>query len=396
MSRADAVRAAMERHVTDEIARIGEDKAASAAHCVVIEGGEVVFDHAVGWRTLVPGPEPIAPDAIYDLASVTKIVSAATLLMRAVGDGRASLHTPIHEVLPQWAEVGGPTDATLLHLLNHSSGLPAWYKYYEELPFDPPDDDPDASTWEELRAQRDLIRMRAISAPREAAPGERYAYSDLGYITLAWALEELFSDVGEGLDEVAHKLIFEPLGMDRARYASRIKRQERVEGAVATERCSRRGIVEGWVHDENTYVMGGVSGHAGVFATAREVAAFGQHMLEIDQGMREGIVPRDVLHLCWSDATRGADGHHFGGWDTPSGARTSAGRGFDRNATVGHLGFTGTSLWIDRGRGVVTALLTNRVHPTRENPRILDLRIDVHEAVVPPTRTSTREPGSNA
>ncbi len=388
MSRADALRAAMERHTSDESERIGQDRAASAAHCVVIEGGEVVFDRAVGWRTLTPSPQPLGHDAIYDLASVTKIVSAATLLMRAVGDGRARLDTPIHEVLPAWAEVGGPQEATLLHLLNHTSGLPAWHKYYEELPFDPTDADPGAPTWEELRAQRDLIRVRAISAPRQAAPGSRYAYSDLGYITLAWALEELFADVGDGLDEVAKALIFEPLGLDRARYSSRIKRQHRIEGAVATELCSRRGIVEGWVHDENTYVMGGVSGHAGVFATAREVAAFGQHMLEIDQGTREGIVPRDVLQRCWSEETRGADGHHLGGWDTPSGARTSVGRGFDRGCTVGHLGFTGTSLWIDRGRGVVAALLTNRVHPTRENPRILDMRIDVHEAIIPPRRAT--------
>jgi len=141
--------------------------------------------------------------------------------------------------------------------------------------------------------------------------------------------------------------------------------------------------VVGEVDDDNTAVRGGVSGHAGCFATAQDVGRFAEHMRCIDQGDL-GIVSQEVLQHCWSERARGADGHHLGGWDTPSGPRTSVGRGFGRRSTVGHLGFTGTSMWVERERGVVAVVLTNRVHPTRDNPRILELRIDVHEAVCEP------------
>ena len=160
--------------------------------------------------------------------------------------------------------------------------------------------------------------------------------------------------------------------------------EERIDDAVATERCARRGgVVVGRVHDENTALMGGVSGHAGAFCDAPDLLRFGVHMLGIDQGQGPGIVSREILRWCWSEAARGAAGHHLGGWDTPSGARSSAGRHMTPDATVGHLGFTGTSLWIDRAQQRVAVLLTNRVHPTRDNPHILAMRIAFHEAVAP-------------
>ena len=154
--------------------------------------------------------------------------------------------------------------------------------------------------------------------------------------------------------------------------------------AASTELAPRRGgIVTGFVHDENCYIQGGVAGHAGLFGTAADVARFGAHLLGVDRG-ESGIVSAETLRTCWSQASRGGDGHHLGGWDTPSGELSSAGRGFAADRTVGHLGFTGTSLWIERGEGVVASLLTNRVYPTRENTMIKPLRVAFHEAVLPP------------
>ena len=141
--------------------------------------------------------------------------------------------------------------------------------------------------------------------------------------------------------------------------------------------------VRGVVHDKNCFIQGGVAGHAGLFSTARDVAKFGHAMLGIFEG-GAGIVSPEILREAWSEASRAPNGHHVAGWDTPSGESTSVGRGFARNATFGHLGFTGTSLWIDVSKRVVAALMTNRVFPTRENPRIKDTRIRFHEAVLSP------------
>ena len=340
------------------LAAIGTTHVASALQAVVLRDGEVSVDHATGVAQFDPDRAFDAQTPV-DLASLTKVFTA-TLVMQAVDAGRCSLDSPITGFEP----------VTLLHLLNHSSGLPAWDQFYLRMPIMP-----NVGT---AAATAATIESEIVAKPRRP-PGEHGVYSDLGYILLGRLLERIWDD---DLEALVERHITRPLGLDTIRYVSLRRGDAALTHAAATEVDPRRGgVVVGRVHDENCFIQGGVAGHAGLFGTARDVARFGQHLLGIDRGAT-GIVESNTLKFCWSEGARGADGSHLGGWDTPSGERSSAGCGFRPHSTVGHLGFTGTSLWIERERGVVAALLTNRVYPMRENDRIKPLRIAFHEAVV--------------
>jgi CubicO group peptidase (beta-lactamase class C family) len=370
--------------VADDVDELGKTKVFSAAQAVVWRDGQTLLDKAFGKTHLgppdsqIPG-RPMLRDTPMDIASITKTLVTATLAMQAVDEGLTTFDTPVAQLFSEWslgvAQDGNRrVEATLLDLLNHSSGLPAWEKFYLRYPVDP----------SPLVAQttRKALFRRIARTPLEARPTDRHCYSDLGYILLAGILERLFD---APLQDLAKQRIFRPLGMDDTCYVARLAGDKALEDAAATEDCPRRGrLVIGTVHDENTDIMGGVSGHAGVFSTAHDVAKFCKHIWELDQGKLDfGIVSRRVLEFCLSDEARGADGHHLGGWDTPSGVLSSAGRGFQAGNTVGHLGFTGTSMWIERDRGLIAVLLTNRVYPSRDNELIKELRVKFHEAILP-------------
>jgi serine-type D-Ala-D-Ala carboxypeptidase len=366
--------------VADDRDEIGDTKVCSALQAVVWEDGEALVDVALGNTHLEGGHRRLTPLTPMDIASLTKPLVAATLLMQAVDEGLVRLHDPIGEHLPAWASRSGQAgedgseDATLLHLLNHSSGLPAWEKFYLRHEVDP---SPCTA-----RATRRELFARIANTPLEARPGSRHCYSDLGYILLADIIERVFD---QPLHELASRRIFEPLGMQRTRFVARLAGDHPIRKACATERCAHRSrLIIGTVHDENTDIIGGTSGHSGVFSTARDLLLFCRHLWEVDRGrLEDGIVSQETLRFCWSEEARGADGHHLGGWDTPSGEPSSAGRGFQAGKTVGHLGFTGTSFWIERDRGLIAILLTNRVYPTRDNDLIKGLRVRFHEAVLP-------------
>lgn len=362
------------------VARSPEDltegsKTCACAHIIASREGHIQADVWRGHAQLFPQPVEVTQTAPrFDLASLTKVIVPATLAMQAIDEGRCALNTPLHTLIPGWCAPESGRDATLGELLNHTSGLPGWYKYYEDYAF-PPDR-------EDLPTLRTTILTRVMETPREA-PGSRYAYSDLGYMALMVLLEELFE---ERLDVLAHQRIFKPLGMSQTRYVNLSHGEEPLHHAVATEVTPERGAVRGIVHDENTHLLGGVSGHAGVFGTAGDLVRFGHHLLGVDAGhisASDAIVSRHTLKACWHPDSGSALGHHRAGWDTPSGQRSSAGRGFSAGDTVGHLGFTGTSIWLERTSQTCAVLLTNRVHPTRERPGILEMRIATHEAILP-------------
>lgn len=364
----------LDAHIAHSVEDL-EHKTCSCAHIMASSRGDMIADIAQGYTQLEPHKEPLTQmPPIFDLASVTKCLVPATLAMIAVDQNLCTLDTPLDQLIPGWSTPETMPQATLLDLLNHSSGLPAWHKYYEDYPFPP--------KLEDLATLRKTILKRVIATPRKA-PRTDYAYSDLGYIAIMALLEDLFEDT---LDNLADKLIFQPLKMEQTRYINLTKTRPlpwTPEQVVATECTPERGTVRGIVHDENTHLLGGVSGHAGVFGSAADLCAFGTHLLAIDAGtITSPLVSQDTLRLFWSRKTMSATGHHLAGWDTPSGQRSSAGRGFTRGRTVGHLGFTGTSIWLERDTQTCAVLLTNRVHPTRENKGILDLRIAVHESIL--------------
>lgn len=312
-----------------------------------------------------PGSQKgLSPDVFMDIASVTKLFTA-TLALIAVDAGKLGFDTRLDTVFP---ELSSPSP-TLLELLNHSSGLPAWDQYYLRYPLVPTD--------LEAQQNRDAILQEILHAPRKV-PGH-HVYSDLGYILLGRLVERVLDD---DLDSLVARLITGPLEMGRTRYVNQLKGDAALDAVVTEMTPGRPAPICGLVHDENCFIQGGVAGHAGLFSTADDLVVFGRHMLGIHEG-KTGILSSTTLGQAWSTASKAPDGHHAAGWDTPSGEVSSVGRGFSRSHTFGHLGFTGTSLWIDTSAQVVAALLTNRVFPTRENPRIKDLRVRFHEAVLP-------------
>ncbi len=363
---------------------LANHKTCSAVQALVWQNDKLLFHQALGHTALeTPGANhPTTTDTLFDIASITKALVTATLTMQAVDQKLIDWHTPIFDILPAWK----PTDPraqniTILHLLNHSSGLPAWIKFYEKHPLDP--------TPEQAAKTRQAILKEIIATQLTAQPGTHYAYSDPGYILLGFLLEHVFSTPLETLAKIQ---IFDPLEMHDTHYVSirhpQTTRAMNLESVAATERCTLRNrLIVGDVHDENCNILGGVAGHAGVFSTAHDLAKFARHLLAIDSETppQNTIIHPQTLAFCWSEAARSKPqnaANHLGGWDTPSGEQSSAGRGFVQGNSVGHLGFTGTSLWIERNSRTIAILLTNRVYPTRENAQIKAMRIAFHEAVL--------------
>lgn len=356
------LQAILDAHTTDRVDDIGRNATCSGAVALASRDGEVTHSAVAGSRRLLPGVAELERETPFDLASVTKLFTA-TLVAVAVERGLVSWDAPMRELTDGWGNA-----ATLQDVVEHVSGLPAWEKFYEDLPLNPSE--------AQAASAREAVREKILA--RELAPLHgSHTYSDLGYILLGLLLEEWF---GAALPEVLRETVTEPLGLESIVYG--VERPSLMASAASTEWCSRRGRwVTGTVHDENCDVLGGVAGHAGLFGTADDLLRFGQEMLEIAAG-RDGTVSAETLRHIW--AGRPEARSHRGGWDTPDGATSSVGRGFPRGTTFGHLGFTGTSLWVETTTATAVVLLTNRVHPSRENARIKGLRVAVHESIWPP------------
>jgi CubicO group peptidase (beta-lactamase class C family) len=326
---------------------------------------EALFEAAVG-HTRGGGPRVDAATH-FDLASVSKVVGTTALAMRLVYQGRIALDDPAGRWVPGF-DASDRAAITLRHLLAHTSGLPAWRPLYEPL------------RGLALAGRFAEARQRLLDAvaaePLATAPGTRCEYSDLGFLALGAALE---AAGGARLDALWEAEVRWPLGLSETFYVD-ILRGRPPGRFAATERCPWRGdVLEGVVHDDHAYVLGGVAGHAGLFSTARAVGAFGSALLEAEAG-RFDWIPREIVETFWTPDPFGIGATYALGWDTPSPGASQAGTRMRR--AVGHLGYTGTSLWIDRERRLVVVLLTNRVHPTRENDRIREFRPLLHDAVV--------------
>lgn len=339
------------RSVLDSAVRDGV--VPSASLCVRVDGREVVH-HTVGDARRAPN-RPALPDQPYDLASVTKVLAGTAVVASLIEDGAIGLHEPVAGHL-------GAVDerVTVAHLLSHSSGLAAWNRFYLET-----DGHPFGT-----RAAREAVYARVLSAPVEATPGSRHTYSDIGFLWLLILAERVG---GKPFDQLFHERVRVPSGVDDLRWGWPL--------AAATEwPCPFRGVgVEGTVHDLNCASLGGVSTHAGLFGTARAVARLGEAFLRAAAGDPAfSALPGPTLRRLWD--LRGA-GSHRGGWDGVSrGGYTSTGSHWPDDG-VGHLGYTGTSIWMSPGRKTVVALLTNRVHPIDDKAPIRALRPLVHDAV---------------
>jgi beta-N-acetylhexosaminidase len=314
--------------------------------------------------------DPTRPDgnSVYDLASLTKVIATTTLAMQAVSEGKLALDAPVQRYLPAFRGTGKGR-VTLRHLLTHSSGLRADRPLWRETP------DADSA-------------LRLVNAtPLDTVPGARVVYSDLGAIVLGEVLERVYRT---RLDRLAEHRIFGPLGMRATRFRPPDSWLPRI-AATEYDTAWRKRIVRGEVHDEKAAWLGGVAGHAGLFGSATDVLGFGEWLLQT-VGRQDGrtvgnglpIARLPVLPSVAREFVRRQNlvpsSSRALGWDTPA-PGSSAGTRLDAES-FGHTGFTGTSIWIDPSRELVIVLLTNRVHPTRNNPRIGALRIAVADRTV--------------
>jgi CubicO group peptidase (beta-lactamase class C family) len=321
----------------------------------------------VGRLSYAADAAPVSADTIYDLASLTKVVATTMATMILVDRGMLDINQFLVRYLPDfvppydlaedplWSVRG---EVTVGHLLAHTSGLPAYERFY-------------------LRArEKGHVLAEAVAVPLEEPPGERTLYSDVGFILLGEILERV---AGESLARFCGREIFQPLAMQSTCFNPPLDLSPRI-APTEDDTAFRKRLIRGEVQDENAWVMGGVAGHAGLFGTAGDLAVFCQCLLHGGRIGERQLIQAATL----AEFTRPWPARHGAprglGWDKPS-EPSSSGRYFSPSS-YGHLGYTGTSLWIDPEKQIFIILLTNRIHPTRENNAIQAVRPAVHDAVV--------------
>ena len=337
-------RAIAERAFPGAIVEVGTDR-------------EVLWRFASGTLTYDAGSAPVRDDTVYDLASLTKVLCTATLVMREIERGSMALDDVLPHLVPGCRQPALAT-VTVEDVLAHCAGFPAYRPFYQTL------------------AGEDAFEAGICATPLEYVPRSQSIYSDLGFILLGILLgrssplqerfDAMWTQMATGED-----LQFRPPDRWRPRTAP-------------TERDSwRRRLLVGEVHDENAAALGGVAGHAGLFGTAAAVGAFARHLFQVLDG-RTGVMAESSLRRFITKRPGVPNSSRALGWDTmlptsSCGTRMSP-------AAFGHTGFTGTSLWLDPGAGVYVVLLTNRVHPTRDNAAIQRVRPALHDAVMSDVR----------
>ena len=359
---ADASAEAQLQPAFDVVERAVADKAFPGATLVVGCHGKVAV-HAFGKLRYDAKAQATTVKTMYDVASLTKVIVTTTLVAKLVeGDfpSPLNLDAPVERYLPEWATGPQPEwrqRMTVRHLLTHTSGLPPFKEY-----------------WRTSKSKQDTL-TKIFAEPLEYEPGTKEIYSDLGIILMAEIIERL---TGRTLDDLANQYIFAPLGMRDSMYKPPKKLWPTIAPTEFDARFRKR-LVQGEVHDENAYAIGGVSGHAGLFSTAPDLAAFCQMLLNGGVYAHQRILKRTTIAQ-FTTPQQLSGGTRTLGWAVPT-EGGSSGHYFSAHS-FGHTGFTGTSIWIDPDRELFVVFLTNRVNPTREDQKIAKVRPELHDAVM--------------
>ena len=330
----------------------------------VLAEGRVLLQGALGRFVYDDAAPAVMPETVFDVASVTKVAATTAAAMLLNRRGRLDLETALGDLLPGFM-IGRPPGTfaryiKLRHLLAHSAGLPAYVEFFREH-----------------TTPAGLIRA-CLEVPIETPPGERAEYSDPGFILLGKALEVV---LGEPLSLWVEREIFRPLGMHSSGFRPRGEARLAIP-PTEEDATFRHRVIQGEVQDENAYVLNGCAGHAGLFTNvpdllrlAGEILAAAQHPSAAEPAK---LFERATVEL-FSERQEPEGSSRALGWDTPS-ENSSSGRHFSPRS-IGHLGFSGCSLWIDLDAGVAVALLTNRTWPDRANQAIKEVRPAFHDAV---------------
>lgn len=354
--------------------------------------GEIVRMRGYGRLAWYGDADAVSDSTLYDIASLTKVVGTTSAIMVLVERGQLDLDTPIYNYLPYWPAMGAHGRITLRQLLTHTSGLPAG-----------------ADLWTTHGRQEKIERIASLRLTSE--PGTVTNYSDLGMIVVAAVIEAV---AAEPLDDFLYREVFGPLGMRETRFNPRaLVTNEAIiarttpliripvpsaffgpfqilaswtpaipaappQIPVARIAPTERGTPRGYVHDRNAAAFDGVTGHAGLFSSVRDLAVFAETMLEAVHGVDTPVMTAATVQqfLEQPEAPR----RRALGWDVARGERSSSGDYFS-DGSFGHTGFTGTSIWIDPERDLFVILLTNRVHPSAANNKHIAMRRAVHDAV---------------
>lgn len=344
----------------DILQRSIADHAFPAASTAITHRGNLVGLRSFGRFTYELDSPQVSVASIFDLASVSKVVATTSMAMILYERGLLDLEAPVVLVVPEFAaselrnEDARRRDVTFRMLLAHCSGLPAYEKLFLHA-----------------KSGKDLLSA-AFTTSLSADPGTRAEYSDIGFMILGAALERI---ADESLDTFCQREIFGPLAMTQTAFHPAPAWRPGIPPTV-DDQAFRGRIVQGEVHDENASVLAGVAGHAGVFASARDVATFANAMLN---GGAPLVRPETLARFTRRE-TMPPGTFRALGWDTPS-APSQSGNYFSHRS-FGHLGYTGTSLWIDPERQLSLTLLTNRTWPDCRNKAITRVRPRFHDAVI--------------
>jgi CubicO group peptidase (beta-lactamase class C family) len=355
-------RSALGRELTDSAARVlraaVRDSAFPGAFAIIGDSRGVLAEFGAGRIDWKKSPRP-SREALWDLASLTKVIATTTALAQLIESGNVELDAPVQRYVPDWTGVNQEL-VTVRHLLTHTSGLPS-FRPYDTLTHNP-----------------DSLASLLFGTALDRRPGERMVYSDIGAFMMGRIVERVS---GLSFDQYVRQHVIRPLRLQETMFNPPRGLRKRI---APTEFDSLRGgLVHGAVHDERAYYLGGVAAHAGLFGSARDLSRFAMMMLR--GGTLDGariLAPETIaLFTAYADSTFSNRGL---GWQKPKDAAW-AGR-FMSSRAFGHTGFTGTSMAVDPELDLYIILLSNRVNPTRNNPKITDVRRRLADAVVAAVR----------
>lgn len=333
-----------------------QDSVFPGASLLIAKNGKIIYKKGFGHFTYDINSEKVTPKTIYDLASVTKVIATTTAAMICIDRGLFHLDDKVSKYIPQFS-VNGKENITIKNLLLHNTGLPAYKKYHEKF------------------NNADSVINDIYSSELEYETGTKTVYSDLGIITLGKVIEKV---TGRSLDKFCKDKIFNPLGMKNTFYNPPIKFKKRI-APTELDNYWRNRLLIGEVHDETASLLGGVSGHAGLFSTTEDL--YKLLLMLQNKGKFNGkrIINKKTVELFtkqYSDKSSRALG-----WDTNSFENASCGKYFSKSS-YGHTGYTGTSVWTDPEKKLIVILLTNRVYPTRNNTKIIQFRPVIHSEII--------------
>jgi CubicO group peptidase (beta-lactamase class C family) len=333
-----------------------KDSAFPGSVVLISKNREVIYEKAFGHLTYDDTSANVTLNTIYDIASLTKVIATTTAAMICYDKKLFSLDDPVAKYIPEFAR-NGKENVTIINLLLHNSGLPAFKRFYENY------------------SSADEVIYDIYKTSLSYEPGSKTVYSDLGFITLAKIVEQL---TGKRFDVFCKEEIFIPLQMNNTFFNPPYSLQYKIAPSEY-DNYWRNKLVWGEVHDETASLLKRVAGHAGLFSTAEDISNLLQLLLNDGAFNGHQLIKPATVKLFTTRYS--AKSTRALGWDTKSREKSSAGKLFNITS-FGHTGFTGTSVWIDPTRDLFVVFLTNRVYPTRENKKIYKVRPALHDAVI--------------